>query len=427
MDIETLYKRFRECGTVSTDTRQVETGALFIALRGNNFDANEFAAEALDKGAKYAVIDDPRYCKDSRFIVVENTLTTLQCLSRHHRRQFDIPVIGINGSNGKTTTKELLNAVLSRKYKVLVTRDNLNNHIGVPLTLLGLNTSHELAVIELGANRIGEIASLCDIAEPTHGLTTNIGKAHLEGFGGLDGAIRGEGELYRYLEQTGGTVFVNSRNEILKNLTRRIKTPISYPGENDYFTCRLIDADPYITYSEKCGKRWQTHLIGRYNFENIAAALCIGKFFEIPAEEANKSVVDYVPENKRSQVIDKESNTIILDAYNANPDSMQEAIRNMEMIKASHKIVILGDMYELGEYSPQEHAAIGRLLRRCHFQDIFLCGKDMEHAYKFCSQAQYFENKQRLEQHLNTRDFAHATILLKASRAMTFDTIVDLL
>lgn len=427
MTIETIYERFLECGKVSTDTRKIESGSLFFALKGDKFNANEFAEEALNKGARYAVIDEEEYKKDDRFILVADVLTTLQDLARHHRRQFDIPVLGINGTNGKTTTKELVHAVLSRKYKTLATRGNLNNHIGVPLTLLELNASYEMAVIELGANRVGEIAALCQIAEPTHGLTTNIGKAHMEGFGGLEGAIRGESEQYHYLIQTGGIVFINSQNKILSNMAKRFQQPYFYPAPDDYFTCQLLSADPFIVYRHENGDEVQTQLIGAYNFENIAAALCIGKFFDVPADAANQAVSQYKPENKRSQVIQKNSNTIILDAYNANPDSMQATIKHLAAMKAANKAVILGDMYELGEDSPQEHTAIGALLTQCHFQHIYLCGKMMEDTYKACPQAHYFENKQALEQHLKSHPFSNTTILLKASRGIALETILDLL
>lgn len=427
MTIESIYKKFLECGKVSTDTRKIETGDLFFALRGTNFNANEFAGEALNKGARYAVIDEKTYQKDERFILVDDVLTTLQDLSRHHRRQFAIPVLGINGTNGKTTTKELVHAVLSKKYKTLATRGNLNNHIGVPLTLLELNANYEMAVIELGANRIGEIAALCHIAEPSHGLTTNIGKAHMEGFGGLEGAIRGESEQYHYLIQTGGTVFINSQNEILSNMAKRFKQPYFYPAPGDYFSCELLSADPFIVYRHENGDVVQTRLIGAYNFENMAAALCIGKFFEVPADAANQAVSQYKPENKRSQVMQKGSNTVILDAYNANPDSMQAAIKNLEAMKTPNKAVVLGDMYELGEDSPQEHRAIGTLLNQCHFQHIYLCGSMMEDAYKACPQAHYFADKPTLEQYLKSHPLSNATILLKASRGIALETILELL
>ncbi len=432
MRLHSIYEKFLECGKVSTDTRRIEPGALFFALKGPNFNANQFAREAIDQGASYAVIDEEKYKTDERFILVEDVLTTLQDLARHHRRQFTIPVLGINGTNGKTTTKELIHAVLSRRYKILSTSGNLNNHIGVPLTLLRLDKSYEMAVIELGASKIGDIEELCRIAEPTHGLTTNIGKAHMEGFGGYEGAIRGESEQYHYMLEAGGQVFVNSQNEMLGNMAKQFKNPYYYPAPGDDFSCTLLSADPYIVYRHENGEVVQTQLIGTYNFENVAAALCIGKFFDVPAADANQAVSRYKPENKRSQIVEKGSNTIILDAYNANPDSMQAALNNLETIgrhsaKASQKAVVLGDMYELGADSPQEHEAIGRLLTHCHFQHIFLCGTLMKDAHRACPQAHYFEDKKSLEEYLSSHPLNDTTILLKGSRGMALETILALL
>lgn len=427
MNIASIYEKFLAAGKVSTDTRKIEPGSLFFALKGERFNANQFAEEALRQGARYAVIDEAAYQQDDRFVLVDDVLATLQALARHHRRQLGIPVLGINGTNGKTTTKELVHAVLSQKYKTLATRGNLNNHIGVPLTLLELDATHEVAVIELGANRIGEIAALCAIAEPTHGLTTNIGKAHMEGFGGLEGAIRGESEQYHYLLQTQGTVFINSQNEILQNMAKRFARPYFYPAPGDYFACELLGADPFIRYRHENGTEVQTQLIGAYNFENVAAALCIGKFFGVPDEAANQAVSAYKPENKRSQVIQKGSNTIILDAYNANPDSMQAAIKNLEAMPATYKVAILGDMYELGADSPQEHAAIGALLNTGKLTDILLCGKLMADAHRTCPRALFFETKQALEAHLKAHPVQGATILLKASRGIALETVLELL
>jgi len=294
-----LYQKFLSCTGVSTDTRSISPDTLFFALKGPNFNANAYAAEAVQKGAKFAVVDEEKYRKDERFILVEDVLTTLQQLANHHRKQLNIPFIGINGTNGKTTTKELLTAVLRKKYKVHATKGNLNNHIGVPLTILSISKDIEIAVIELGANKVGDIAELCQIAEPTHGLTTNIGKAHLEGFGGFDGAIRGESEQYHYLIQTKGTVFINSQDEILANMGKRFEKPLFYPAANDYYHCELLGADPFIIYRDEQGNEIHTQLLGTYNFYNIAAALCIGKYFDVSAAAANEAVKAYNPTNKR--------------------------------------------------------------------------------------------------------------------------------
>jgi len=425
--IPELYDTFVTCGKVSTDTRKIEPGSMFFALKGANFNGNRFAAEALEKGAAYAVIDEADFQQGERFLLVDDGLTALQNLAHHHRMLLDIPIIGINGTNGKTTTKELLHAVLSQKYQTLATKGNLNNHIGVPLTLLEITKDTEIAIIELGANAIGEIATLCRIAHPTYGLTTNIGKAHMEGFGGLEGAIRGESEQYDYLRKTNGTVFINSQNPILSNMAKRFEAPYFYPAKNDYFHCEFISADPFVRYRHENGQEVETQLLGGYNFENIAAALCIGKYFEVPPELANQAVATYQPSNKRSQIIKKGSNTIILDAYNANPDSMQAAIENLKAMQAPQKVAILGDMYELGEDSPQEHRAIGEQLASAGFTQTILCGELMKEAADAHAEAQYFTQKSELEAYLTEHPIQDSTVLLKASRGIALETLVDLL
>ncbi|MGB3589187.1 MAG: UDP-N-acetylmuramoyl-tripeptide--D-alanyl-D-alanine ligase [Tunicatimonas sp.] len=424
---EELYNIFLRCGKVSTDTRRIDPASMFFALKGANFNGNKFAGEAVGKGAAYAVIDETEFQQDERFLLVDDVLTSLQNLAHHHRKQLDMPVIGINGTNGKTTTKELLHAVLSQKYETLATKGNLNNHIGVPLTLLELSEDTEMAIIELGANAVGEIATLCQIAHPTYGLTTNIGKAHMEGFGGLEGAIRGESEQYDYMRKTNGTVFINSQNPLLSNMAKRFEQPYLYPAANDYFHCEFISADPFVRYRHEDGQKIETQLLGGYNFENIAAALCIGKFFGVPAKQANQAVADYQPSNKRSQIVKKDSNTIILDAYNANPDSMQAAIENLKAMQATQKVVILGDMYELGEDSPQEHRAIGEQLASAGFTQVFLCGELMHDAAETYPEAHYFPQKADLESFLKENPVQDSTILLKASRGIALESLVDLL
>ena len=430
--LESLYEKFLSTPLppdqrVSTDTRNITPGSLFFALKGERFNANAFAAEALDKGATYVVIDEPAYRSDERCLLVDDVLTTLQDLARYHRQQLAIPVLGINGTNGKTTTKELIYAVLNRRYRTLATVGNLNNHIGVPLTLLRLTSETEMAIIELGANRVGEIDMLCRMALPTHGLTTNIGKAHMEGFGGLEAAIRGESEQFEYMRQTGGVMFVNSQNELLSKMGQRLAHPHYYPASDNYFSCTLVEADPFVVYQHENKQTVTSQLVGDYNFENIAAALCIGKFFGVPAEAANEAVRTYRPDNKRSQIIKKEGNTIILDAYNANPDSMQAALRNLAALRADHKVAILGDMYELGEDAAQEHQAIGELLTHCRIQEVLLCGALMQEAARAYPEGQYFAEKTALEIYLDQHNFENSTILIKGSRGMTMETLVDFL
>ena len=427
MQIEKLYERFKESGKVSTDTRQIAPGSIFFALRGDKFNANEFAAQALEKGASYAVIDDSNYASDDRCILVGDTLETLQDLAKYHRSKLTIPVIGLTGSNGKTTSKELVNAVLRKKFKSYATKGNLNNHIGVPLTLLSIDSSYEIAVVEMGANHLGEIALLSSIANPTHGIITNIGKAHIGTFGGFENIIRGKSELYQHLITHEGTVFINSQNPILANMAKRFKKPYFYPSAGDYYHAELIDADPFIKFKAENGEVVQTQLMGSYNFENIAAALCIGKFFAVDAKDANRAIAEYVPGNMRSQIVKKNSNTIILDAYNANPSSMEAAILNLASMQAPKKVVILGDMYELEEEAEREHNRIGELLKEKKFDRAYLCGQLMKSAKASFPEAHYFENKDLLMAELKAKPISDSTILVKASRGIGLETIVEYL
>jgi UDP-N-acetylmuramoyl-tripeptide--D-alanyl-D-alanine ligase len=427
MEIEKLYALYRQSGKVSTDTRKIAAGSIFFALKGDKFNANTFAQQALDNGAAYAVLDEKEYAVNDRCIVVDDVLATLQKLARHHRDQLTIPVIGLTGSNGKTTSKELLNAVLSKKFKTYATIGNLNNHIGVPLTLLSIDSSIEMAVVEMGANHLGEIALLCSIANPTHGFITNIGRAHIGMFGGFENIVRAKSELYQHLLTNNGTVFINSQNEILANMAKRFKAPLFYPAKGDYYQASLVGADPFVKIKAENGDDVQTHLIGAYNFENIAAALCIGKYFEVPAALANQAVADYLPGNMRSQMIQKETNTVILDAYNANPSSMQVALENLAAMKAPHKMVILGDMFELGEEAEKEHRLIGQLAKKLGFDKVYLCGTLMKAAKEEFPDAILFENKALLMEALKKDPPRNATILVKASRGIGLETIVEFL
>lgn len=427
MAIQDLYTKFQQSSGVSTDTRQIAQGSMFFALKGDRFNANEFAAQALEKGATYVVIDDLKYKIDKRCILVDDVLTTLQKLARYHRDQLTIPIVGLTGSNGKTTSKELLNAVLSAKFKTYATKGNLNNHIGVPLTILAIDRSCEIAVVEMGANHVGEIAALCAIANPTHGFITNIGKAHIGTFGGFDNIVRAKSELYQHLITTHGVGFINSQNPILANMAKRFKEPVLYPGVGDFYTCQLLGADPYVKVKAEDGAEVTTNLIGTYNFENIAAALCIGKFFGVEASKANAAIAAYVPGNMRSQIVKQGSNTIILDAYNANPSSMQAAIENLALMKSDRKVVILGDMFELEDEAEKEHHNIGKLLREKGFTEIYLCGNLFRTALEEIPFALHFPTKAELRVHLQNDKFNNATILVKASRGIGLETIVDLL
>jgi len=423
MEIDKLYQAFLKSRKVSTDTRKIEPNSLFFALKGPNFDANAFADEALSKGAALAVIDNPNYEKPGKIFLVPDVLEALQALARHHRSTLKIPVIGLTGSNGKTTSKELVNAVLSKKFKTLATKGNLNNHIGVPLTILSIDESIEVAIIEMGANHVGEIALLSSIANPTHGFITNIGKAHIGTFGGFENIIRGKSELYQHLITNNGSVFINSQNEILANMAKRFQSPVLYPTEG----VELLPSNPYLTYQSESGATIQTQLTGAYNFENVSVALCIGKFFGVPEKDANDAVADYTPANMRSQVVKRGTNTIILDAYNANPSSMEAAINNLATMNATKKVAIVGDMFELEEEAEKEHTYTGELLKQKNFDAVYLCGGLMKSASRVYPEAKHFASKTQLIENLQQNPITNATILVKASRSVGLETIVDYL
>ena len=427
MEVDKLYRFYLESHKVSTDTRKIIPGSIFFALKGDKFNANEFAAQALEKGATYAVIDEKKYAVDEKCIVVSDVLDTLQKLATYHRSRLDIPVIGLTGSNGKTTSKELLNAVLAKKYKTYATQGNLNNHIGVPLTLLAIDESIELAVIEMGANHLGEIALLCRIADPTHGFITNIGRAHIGTFGGFENIIRAKSELFQHLITKGGVAFINSRSEILSNMAKRFKDPVLYPSKSDYYHCELVDADPFVRVRAENGELIQTNLIGGYNFENIASALCIGKYFKVDARKANLAIGEYTPSNMRSQLMKKGGNTIILDAYNANPSSMKVAIENIAAMKGNKKVLILGDMFELEGESEAEHRSIGKLLGKLVFERVLLCGRLMKFAKEEYPSALLFETKDELVAGLKNSPIRDSVILVKASRGIGLETVVEYL
>lgn len=425
--IETLYKQYLTYPNVSIDSRAVTFNAIFFALKGPNFDGNAFAAQALAKGAACAVIDDVQYKQDERYILVDDVLKALQGLASLHRRQLKIPIIAITGSNGKTTTKELIQAILSQQYKSYATQGNLNNHIGVPCSLLAMNQSVEIAVIEMGASHIGDIAQLCAIAMPTHGLVTSIGHAHLEGFGGFEGVIKGKSELYDYLLRYSGQVFINSTDSILSNIGKRFDAPIYYPQRQDFYHCKLVKEDPYVVYESRNGQIVSTQLLGKHHFNNIAAALCIAAYFGVDERSANQAIRAYQPCNNRSQVIKKGSNIILLDSYNANPESVKGAIRAFQFIQATHKVLILGDMNELGEDSLRCHQELVALTTQGAYQEVILCGPHLEAAQANNSKALYFGQKRELEVCLKHRNFENTAILIKGSRTLQLETLVALI
>jgi UDP-N-acetylmuramoyl-tripeptide--D-alanyl-D-alanine ligase len=427
METGLLYQKYLESGKVSTDTRQITPGSVFFALKGPTFNANEFAGEALAKGASYAVVDEARFVLNDRYILVKDGLLALQMLALHHRRQLKIPVIGLTGSNGKTTSKELVQAVLAKKFRLHATKGNLNNHIGVPLTILSIDSSHELAVVEMGANHIGEIAMLCELANPTHGFITNIGKAHIGTFGGFDNIVRAKSELYHHLIANNGVIFVNSQNNILANMAKRMKAPVFYPAAGDYYHCDFVESNPNVVVKTEDGTKLSTQLIGSYNFENIAVALCIGKYFGVNAQDAANAVATYVPGNMRSQVVKKGTNTIILDAYNANPSSMEAAIANLASMQAENKVAILGDMYELEDEATLEHEKIGTILKDKGITKAYLCGPLMAAAKRTLPKAKFFSSREDLLGELKARPLSDSLVLVKASRGMALEKIIDFL
>jgi UDP-N-acetylmuramoyl-tripeptide--D-alanyl-D-alanine ligase len=422
-----LYQLFEQHPYITIDSRNIRPGCIFFAIKGDSFDGNSFAADSLEKGAAYAIIDNPDYATNNTFMV-SCVLETLQELARLHRSTLNIPVIGITGTNGKTTTKELVNAVLSSNYKVLATSGNLNNHIGVPITLLSITKNTEIAIIEMGANHPGEIAFLCDIAKPTHGLITNIGKAHLEGFGGYEGVIRTKSELYHFLRKTGGTAFVNGDNELLTSLSEGINR-ITYGIGGSASTCvNLVESDPFLQISwnnegvETCIK---TQLVGDYNLENVAAALCIAGSFRVPEDKAIEAISGYVPSNNRSQQVKTKDNTVILDAYNANPSSMLAALINFANLKAEKKMLILGDMLELGEESSNEHLALLEMAKKQGFTNVILVGPEFQKV-SGSGQAS-FPTILALVDWLKKNPIHDFFILVKGSRGIKMEKVMEVL
>jgi len=427
--IKNLYQAFQNASGVTTDTRSLAPGQIFFALKGPNFNANTFAAQALEKGAVLAVVDEPAYAQQPNTLLVPNVLKALQQLATHHRQQINIPVLGITGSNGKTTTKELVYSVLAQKYKAYATHGNLNNHIGVPLTILSMPANTELAIIEMGANKVGDIAELCAIAQPTHGLITNIGKAHLEGFGGPEGVLRGKSELYDWLRKTNGTPFINTLQKPLANMAKRFAQPVLYPQQGQFYACKALPNTAFVTVETPAGRQVQTHLMEPHHFHNIATALCVGQYFEVPALEAEQAVAAYVPQNNRSQIVEKGAVKVIADAYNANPNSMLGALENLAAVEAAHKAVVLGDMLELGTYSQEEHANIGRWLANHHFDHVYLCGPEMQHAASQVPGAHWFHDTKGLTFALKEAGLAGQPItwLVKGSRGLGLEQVLPLL
>ena len=430
MNLSALYQIFLDCQLVTTDSRNCPEGSLFIALKGESFNGNAFAGKALETGCAYAIIDEPEYAVegDQRYILVDDCLQTLQQLANYHRRQLGTQVIGITGTNGKTTTKELISAVLSQSHNILYTLGNLNNHIGVPSTLLRLKAEHDLAVIEMGANHPGEIKFLSEIVEPDCGIITNVGKAHLEGFGSFEGVIKTKGELYDFLrKKEGSTVFIHHDNAYLMNIAGGLNL-IPYGTEDDlYVNGRITGNSPYLTFEWKAGKdgetyQVQTQLIGEYNFPNALAAITIGLFFGVEATKINEALAGYTPQNNRSQLKKTNDNTLIIDAYNANPTSMMAALQNFRNMEVPHKMLLLGDMRELGAESAAEHQKIADYIKECDFEEVWLVGEQFAAAEHFFKT---YPNVQEVIKELETNKPKGYTILIKGSNGIKLSSTVD--
>ncbi len=424
--IETIYQHYQKTYKVSTDSRKIEQDAVFFALKGENFDANDFALQVAEQGmASLVVADRKDLPKHERILVVDDTLKTLQDLAAYHRQQMKATVLSITGTNGKTTTKELISAVLAKKYNIIHTMGNLNNHIGVPLTLLSIKPETEIAVVEMGANHPGEIDFLCRIADPDYGLITNIGKAHLEGFGSFEGVIKTKTELYRHIKAHGKAVFVNQGNPLLWEQSEGIER-ISY-GRHCAADTPVAPAkcDPYLGVFWK--KRLiQTHLVGSYNFENVAAAIGVGQYFKVEDDKIVEALENYTPTNSRSQVIETQKNNILMDAYNANPTSMRAALINFASISCENYLLILGDMRELGSASEEEHRNILALIKELGFKEAFLVGQNFC-TYNDNPNWKTFGKVEELCQHLESHPIEGKHILVKGSRGIQLEKVLPLL
>ena len=432
MSIEELHELYKKHPVVCTDTRNITSGCIFFALKGASFNGNAFASDALEKGAAWVVIDEASYKKDNRFILVPDVLDCLQHLANYHRRQLKCPVIAITGSNGKTTTKELISRVLAKKFQTHATKGNLNNHIGVPLTILSAPENCGMLVVEMGANHKKEIEMLCGIAMPDFGIINNVGKAHLEGFGGFEGVKAGKGELYEFLSLHHGCAFVNGDNPHLREMIKKknVKRRIVY-GKDDLFDCngKLLESLPFLKVEWRAKKHHgiiSSKLVGEYNFENILAAICIGNYFGVDADQIRQAVESYVPDNSRSQLVQRGTNTILLDAYNANPASMEAALKNFSLMEGAHKIVFLGEMAELGNESKAEHEKLVEMLRQNNFEKIILVGT---HFAEFASSfpAEYFSSSAEAGNWLRQQQVRDSLILIKGSRSSRMEIVLDAL
>jgi UDP-N-acetylmuramoyl-tripeptide--D-alanyl-D-alanine ligase len=427
LEIASLYQLYLQHPSVQTDTRKLKSGDIFFALKGPSFNGNSFAGQALEMGAAYAVVDEPAYAIDDRFILVEDVLTTLQQLARHHRQQFEIPFIAITGSNGKTTTKELVTTVLRQKYRTYATEGNLNNHIGVPLTLLSIHTDAEMAVIEMGANHQKEIESYCKIALPTHAIITNCGKAHIEGFGGEEGVRKGKGELYDFIRSAGGVVFRNSDLEYLNGMAWGITNQVTYGSANAKYVGRPLMGDMFLNVailSAGAETTIHTQLVGDYNFPNVMVAVAVGLHFGIGIDAIRAGIESYQPDNSRSQLLEVGTNKVVLDAYNANPTSMRAAIRNFAATPNANKVLWIGGMKEMGKDEMAEHRELIDFIKQFEWSSVILVGKEfqgMDGNYR------WFENSEDAASFVQKQKPEGASILIKGSRGSRMENLLKAL
>ena len=428
--MEEIFKLFYECSEVSTDTRRISKDTLFVALKGDKFDGNKYAQTAIDKGAKYAIVDDKTVANGKNIFYVNNSLKFLQKLASHHRNSFNIPVIAITGTNGKTTTKELVAAVLIKKYNVLYTEGNLNNHIGVPLTLLQMNKNHEIAIIEMGASKLGDIKELTDIAHPTHGIITNIGHAHIEGFGSHENIIKTKTELYSAIQENKGQLFYNEDDHILNSkLPNSCATNTYGTSEESNINGEIIDLSPMLNFKWKSkdysSPAVKTQIIGKYNFYNMLAAICIGNYFEVDKNEINSALEEYKPSNNRSQLEKTSHNTVILDAYNANPTSVKSALENFAEISSDNKMFVLGDMLELGENTNKYHLEIIQLSKDLKLQGMFV--GDIYNNLAKNTDILAFGSTEKAKDFFSAALPKNNLILLKGSRGIGLEKLMEIL
>jgi len=426
--IKEIYSIFKNSSGISTDTRTIKNNSIYFALKGPSFNGNDFAREALEKGAKLSVVDDESLDGISdRIILVKDSLEALQKLAVYHREKLNIPFVGLTGSNGKTTTKNLIEKVLSSNYKVRATYGNLNNHIGVPLTVLSVTDKDEIAIIEMGASAVGEIKLLSEICKPTIGLITNISNAHVKGFESIEGVIRGKSELFDYILKNNGQVIINDYDDIIKNFSKRFNDAIHLDGNGSAINVKLLESTPKIKFQVNDGDVFVSNLFGDYNFQNILFALVIGKYFKIDLKESSKIVSDYIPDNNRSERIIYRSNCIILDAYNANPTSMEKTVNAVFNFSHKNKVMILGDMNELGELSKAEHIKIGKLTKTLKVNDVFFIGNKMKYAHKENESSTWYENVHDLIRGLEKLSFKNSDILIKGSRSLELEKSLEII